>query len=97
MSRPVVFSNEQIQQVHGLLEVDRVHATSSSDASTSSTAPIATPPPEGGEQDNTYAYAPDVGPVHAAWSPYDAIAEELGVEPHIVQAVCERLANCALI
>jgi len=92
-----VFSNEQIQQINGLLEADYVHAANSSEASTSSTAPITTPPLEANEQDNTYAYAPDVGPVHAAWSPYDAIAEELGIEPHIVQAVCERLANCSLI
>jgi hypothetical protein len=83
--------------MHGLLEADLAHATSSSEASTSSTAPIATPPPDASEQDNTYTYTPGVGPIRTTWSPYDSIAEELGVEPHIVQAVCERLANCSLI
>lgn len=31
------------------------------------------------------------------WTPYDAIADELGVERHIVQAVCERLAISSLV
>lgn len=83
--------------MHSLLEAEYAHATSSSEASTSSTAPIATPPLEASEQDNAYTYTPDANPIHATWSPYDAIADELGVESHIVQAVCERLANCSLI
>lgn len=52
-----------------------------------------------GHDDQAYMYNPDAmaGAASHAWSPFDAIAEELGVEPHIVQAVCERLASCSLV
>lgn len=94
-----VFTGDQIQQVHGLLEQESTStvAGSSSDVSTFSSAPVATPPPVF-HDDNAYMYSPDFMPTsHAAWSPFDAIADELGVERHLVQAVVERLASCSLV
>lgn len=93
---PAVFTSDQIQSVHALLESDSTVAGSSSDVSTFSSAPISTPPPVF-HDDSAYMYNPDFMPSSHAWSPFDAIADELGVERHLVQAVVERLANCSLV
>ncbi|KAF8326674.1 uncharacterized protein EI90DRAFT_3070128 [Cantharellus anzutake] len=77
-----IFTTQQVNQVRELFEP--THSSSESSF-------ISTPAYSEHREPSPMIYHPANGQYH--WSPYDTIARDLGLEPHVVQAVCQRLTQ----